>query len=162
MKRNEGCRKRSVEFTVFREGESACITYAEEGVPTHHYKRSLKSGKLTDAVIAELFNEVRRAQAKFAAKHKHIAIEVPRSSSQIKYSIKGDQWMPRGHVLRCLINNDQDSQAVIQIDDQEFQGDGFSRLLKTYVGWGMRIEIVPANHIHRRPALHVCRLDDDE
>jgi hypothetical protein len=31
----------------------------------------------------------------------------------------------------------------------------FGRLVRTYAGWGMRIEFVPEDDTHRRPALVV-------
>jgi hypothetical protein len=31
----------------------------------------------------------------------------------------------------------------------------FGKLLTTYAGWGMRIEFVPEDEVHRRPALEV-------
>ena len=47
----------------------------------------------------------------------------------------------------------------MEIDDQEFGIEEFARLLATYAGWGMRIEFVPEDEIHRRPALQVREPD---
>lgn len=64
-----------------------------------------------------------------------------------------------GRVLRCLINDDENGRAVVEIDDQELGIEEFARLLGTYAGWGMRIEFVPEDEIHRRPALQVREPD---
>ena len=58
-------------------------------------------------------------------------------------------------MLRCLISDDEQGNAVIEIDDQELSAREFSRLLTIYAGWGMRIEFVPEDEVHRRPALEV-------
>jgi hypothetical protein len=67
---------------------------------------------------------------------------------------RSDQWVPRGGVLRCLIH-DEGLQLVVEIDDQELRLEEFGKLLTTYAGWGMRIEFVPDDDVHRRPALEV-------
>ena len=43
-------------------------------------------------------------------------------------------------------------QAVIEIDGRELSIEEFGRMLTTYSGWGMRIEFVPEDEVHRRPA----------
>src|SRR5580704_6428755 len=54
-----------------------------------------------------------------ATEYKHVAFEVPLGSAQIEYFARGDQWVPRGGVLRCLIRDDEHGQLVIHIDQQE-------------------------------------------
>jgi hypothetical protein len=86
---------------------------------------------------------------------------VPLNSPQIEYRERADQWVPRGSVLRCLIS-DEDRQAVIEIDGRELSIEEFGRMLTTYSGWGMRIEFVPEDEVHRRPALEVREPKDNE
>jgi hypothetical protein len=143
------------EVIVTRQGESAVIDYKEKGFPTTHFGIGPEINDLTDEEIVELFNESLRNGAKLAADYKHVAVEVPLGSPQIEYFKAGKQWTPRGGVLRCLIDDDENMQAVIQIDDKELQIEEFGRLLRTYAGWGMRIEFVPEEEIHRRPTLDV-------
>jgi hypothetical protein len=66
-----------------------------------------------------------------------------------------DQWVPRGGVLRCLIQDDEHGQVVVQIDEQALPSKQFGKLLATYAGWGMRIEFVPEDEVHRRPVIEV-------
>jgi len=155
MKRKQRYIARLDEVTITREGEYAVIAYQEEGVPTTHLRIGPEIADMTDEAILELFNETLRAQAQLAAEYKHVAVEVPLGSTQIEYHPNSDQWTPRGGVLRCLISDDEQGNAVIEIDDRELSVREFSRLLTTYAGWGMRIEFVPEDEIHRRPAFEV-------
>jgi hypothetical protein len=149
------------EVIITREGDTAVIQYKEPGVMTTHLRIGDEIAGMTDEEIVELFNETLRAQARLAAEYKHVAVEVPLGSPQISYFEAGDQWTPRGGVLRCLISDNEHGQAVIEIDDQELQMEEFGRLLRTYAGWGMRIEFVPEDEIHRRPTLQVREPDPE-
>jgi hypothetical protein len=53
-------------------------------------------------------------------------------------------------VLRC-----EDLQLVVDVDDAELHLEQFGKLLTTYAGWGIRIEFVPEDEVHRRPVLEV-------
>jgi hypothetical protein len=66
-------------------------------------------------------------------------------------------------VLRCLVEDDENAQLVVAIDDQRLNLEEFGRMLTTRAGWGMRIEFVPDDQLHRRPALEVREPDlEDE
>ena len=155
MKRKERYIARVDEVKIAREGDYALIEYKEEGVPSTRLQIGPEITGMSDAEIVELYNECLRAQAKRAAEYKHVAVEVPLGSAQIKYDAQCDQWVPRGGVLRCLIHDDEHHQAVIEIDEQELPLEQFGKLLTTYAGWGMRIEFVPEDEVHRRPVLEV-------
>lgn len=114
---------------------------------------------MTDAEILDRFNAVMRAQEQMTAEYEHEAVEVPPGSPQVRYFEEGDQWCPRGAVLRCLID-DEDGEAVITIDDQELSQQQFSRLLTTHSGWGMRIVFVPDDEIEQQPRVEVREPED--
>jgi hypothetical protein len=154
MKRKERYIARLDEVNTIREGDYAFIEYKEEGVPTTGLQIGPQIVGMSDEEIVELHNETLRAQAKRAAEYKHVAVEVPLGSAQIEYHARSDQWVPRGSVLRCLIR-DNDLQLVVDVDEQELQLEQFGKLLTTYAGWGMRIEFVPEDEVHRRPILKV-------
>ena len=154
MKRKERYIARLDEVNIIREGDYAFIEYKEEGVPTTRLQIGPQIAGMSDEEILELINESLRAQAKRAAEYKHVAVEVPLGSAQIEYHARSDQWVPRGSVLRCLIR-DNDLQLVVDVDEQELQLEQFGKLLTTYAGWGMRIEFVPEDEVHRRPVLEV-------
>jgi hypothetical protein len=110
---------------------------------------------MSDAEIVKLHNECLRNDAKRAAEYKYMAFEVPLGSAQIEYFVQCDQWVPRSHVLRCLLQSDERGRLLIKIDSQELRSKQFVKLLTTYEGWGMRIEFVPAEEVHRRPIVKV-------
>jgi hypothetical protein len=161
MPRKEQYIARLDEVIITREGEYAIIQYKEEGIMTTHLKIGPEVAGMSDEAILELFNDTLRAQAQLAAEYKHVAIEVPLGSPQIKYFARGDQWCPRGGVLRCLVEDDENGQLVVEIDDQRLSLEEFGRMLTTRAGWGMRIEFVPDDELHRRPALAVREPDSE-
>ncbi len=161
MKRKEQYIARLDEVTIAREGDSAIIRYKEEEIMTTHLKIGPEISSMSDEAILEFFNDTLRTQAQLAAEYKHVAVEVPLGSPQIKYFARGHQWCPRGAVLRCLVEDDENGQLVVGIDDQELSLEEFGRMLTTYAGWGMRIEFVPDDQLHRRPALEVREPDPE-
>lgn len=58
------------------------------------------------------------------------------------YFAPAGQWVPRGAVLRCLIDDSAGAEPVIHVDDHELSLREFGWLLRTYAGWGMRIVFV--------------------
>jgi hypothetical protein len=44
---------------------------------------------------------------------------------------------------------------VVEVDDHELRLEEFGKLLPTYSGWGMPIEFVPHDEVHRHPAHEV-------
>lgn len=161
MKRKERYLVRPDEVNVTRQGETALIQYKEAGVPATHLTLGPKIATLTDAQIVELYNDTLRAQAALAAGYKHVAVEVPLGAPQMRCFKPGDPWVPRGSVLRCEIHDDEDGQLVVGIDDHELSLAAFGRLLVGHAGWGMRIEIVPHDRLHHRPALEVREPDPE-
>jgi hypothetical protein len=155
MKRRERYTASWDEVTITRDGDYAWIAYKEEGIGATRLQIGPEIAEMSDREILELHNEFLRAQAKRAAEYKHVAVEVPLGSAQIEYVDRRDQWVPRGGVLRCLIHDDEEHQSVVEIDEQELHLEQFGKLLTTYAGWGMRIEFVPEDEVHRRPVHEV-------
>ena len=92
-----------------------------------------------------------------------LAVEVPVGSPQIRYFERGDQWTPRGGVLRCVISDGgPDYETTIWIDDKELSLAEFGRMLLTWNGWGMRITVVPDDEIHEQPVIEVREPEDPE
>ena len=161
MKRKERYIVHLDEVSITRDGDSAVIQYKEADVPTTHLKIGPEIAGLSDEAILELFNDTLRAQAKLGAEYKHVAVEVPQGSPQIEYFARGHQWCPRGGVLRCLVEDHENGQLVVGIDDQQLSLQEFGRMLTTYAGWGMRIEFVPEDELHRRPVVEVREPDPE-
>jgi len=162
MKRKKRYIARLDEVIITRESEAAVIQYKESGITATHLAIGPEIAAMTDDEILKRHNECLRAQAELAASYRHVAVEVPLGSPQIEYEPRSRQWVPRSNVLRCLINSDEDNRAVVGIDDHELDAEAFSRMLTVYAGWGLRIEFVPEDDIHRRPALEVREPDEKE
>jgi hypothetical protein len=162
MKRKERYIASLDEVTIARDGDYAWIAYKEQGIRSTRLQIGPEIAGMNDLEILELYNECLRAEAKRAAEYKHVAVEVPLGSAQIKYDARCDQWVPRGGVLRCLIQDDEHRQLVVEIDEHELSLEKFGKLLTTYAGWGMRIEFVPEDEVHRRPAREVREPQPEE
>ena len=66
-----------------------------------------------------------------------------------------------GNVLRCAIDEDPTGQLVIQIDDRRLELEEFGCLLTSFMGSGVRMEVVPKHAIDRRPELQVREVVPD-
>jgi len=116
---------------------------------------------MTDLQILDKFNQTVAAMKRMAAEYHHMPIEIPPGQPQVEYFEPGDQWTPRGHVLRCVIDDGgPGGEAVIHIDDREFSLAEFGRLLRTHAGWGMRITFVPDDALEQEPPVEVREPDE--
>jgi len=65
-------------------------------------------------------------------------------------------WIPRGDVLRCIIDDaGPDGAVTIHIDNEELSLDDFGCLLRSYAGWGMRIAFVPEDSVTENPRVEI-------
>jgi hypothetical protein len=118
------------EVTITRSGEDAIIEYRDPKVATTHLSIGPEVQQMSDQEILEILNKTITAMERMAAEYEHIAIEIPPGQPQIEYSKESMQWVPRGHVLRCIIDDGgPDFQAVVHIDDHELSLCEFGRLL---------------------------------
>jgi hypothetical protein len=143
------------EVTVTRDGDCARIEYKEAGIAVTTLEIGPEIAEMSDSEIVEAHNQVLRNEAKQATEYKHAVFEVPLGSAQIEYFAQCDQWVPRSCVLRCLIQIAEDGEIIVKIDGRDLRLKQFGRLLAVHGGWGMRIEFVPADEVHRRPVLQV-------
>lgn len=107
-------------------------------------------------------DEVTISREEDAAAYVHIALEIPPGQPQIQHMRKSAQWVPRGAVLRCVLESGRDGEAVVCIDDHELTVREFSRLLATCAGWGMRITFVPDDELEREPRIDMREPEGDE
>jgi hypothetical protein len=143
------------EVVVTREGDFARIQYRERDITDALLHIGPEIGEMRDQEIVELHNEYLRNDGRQVDEDRQVVFEVPLGSAQIEYFARCDQWVPRSRVLRCLIRDVKDGRFVVTIDGQKLQLKQFVKLLATYEGWGMRIEFVPEDEVHRRPSLEV-------
>ena len=119
---------------ISREGEYGIIEYIESNVSGVQLKIGPKIQGMSDQEILDCHNRILRMQKQLALEYEHIAIEIPEGRPQIKYYRRGNQWAPRGDVLRWL--------------------------LTTYAGWGMRIVFVPDDRTYEEPEIEIRDPDD--
>ena len=147
---------------ISRDGEYGIIEYVEINVSPTHLKIGPEIQGMTDKEILDCHNRILQTQQQMALEYEHVAVEIPEGRPQIKYFAPGDQWTPRGDVLRCVIEDSgADGEAVIHIDDRELSLADFGRLLTTYAGWGMRIIFVPDDRIYEEPEIEIRERDDE-
>jgi hypothetical protein len=149
------------EVRITRQGDAAIIEYADERVGTTHFGLGPAVQQMTDQEILDRWNECLLAQERLAAQYEHVAVEIPPGKPQIEYFERGYQWVPRGHVLRCVVDDGgPEGEPVIHIDDHELSWEEFGRLLVTHAGWGMRIVFVPDDELHEAPRVEVREPDE--
>lgn len=150
------------EVRITREGGTAIIENADPGISVAHLTVGPQIRDMSDAAILELFNLTIDAQDELAAEYDNVVVEVPPGRPQITYSQGTDQWVPRGQVLRCFIEDDENGELIVCVDEQELRLAEFGKLLKTYAGWGMRIAFVPDDLVTEEPEVQVHEPDDEE
>jgi hypothetical protein len=151
------------EVNISRDGDAAVIEFADPSVSTTHFKIGRQVRQMSDQAILNMFNNMIAARDQLAAEYENIVIEVPPGQPQIKHSERSDQWVPRGDVLRCFIEDGgPDGEMTIYIDDQELSLGEFGRLLLTHAGWGMRIAFVPDDLVEEEPEVEVREPRDGE
>src|SRR5208337_4312905 len=75
---------------------------------------------MSDADIVEMYNEILDAQWRLLQQWDKTVIEEPLGEKQIDNHEDSDQWVPRGDVLRCIIDDaGTDGEVTIHIDDKE-------------------------------------------
>jgi hypothetical protein len=151
------------DVTISRNGDMAIITYHDPDVMITHFKPGGNIKKLTDGQILDQFNQTIAARNMLAAAYEHVAVEIPPGRPQIEYFEAGDQWTPRGDVLRCIVAGDgrNEDDVFVHIDENELSLREFGKLLSTCSGWGMRLIFVPEDELEKTPAIEVREPDKD-
>ncbi len=146
---------------ISREDETAVIEYADPSIRGVHLQAGPALATMTDAEVLELFNGMLEAQDEFAAGVDPTLTEIPPGLPQIEYPERGNQWVPRGQVLRCHIEDDAEGGTVIHIDDVELDLAAFGRMLQVFSGFGMHIAFVDEEEVTEEPEI-VMREPDDK
>lgn len=138
---------------ITRDGNDAIIDHAD---PKLSRARITGIATMTDAEIVEMYNQILDSQWTLLEAWDKTVDEEPPGENQIEYHENSDQWVPRGDVLRCIIDDGgPDGEVVIHIDDQELSLREFGRLLRVHTGWGMRIEFVSQEFITENPTVKI-------
>jgi hypothetical protein len=150
------------EVRIRREGDDAIIEFHDQAVAVTYMRIGHCVHRMSDRQILDEFNRVVADEQRAAAEYQHVAVEIPAGRPQIAYSDAAAQWVPRGGVLRCVIDDGgPDCEAILYIDEQALSLQEFGRLLCTYAGWGMRIVFVPEGDLGTTPRIEVCEPDEE-
>jgi hypothetical protein len=145
---------------ISREGEDAIIEFLDPEVATTHLRIGPQVQDMTDEDVLLVFNQVIAAQIRNRDElGEYVAVEIPIGSPQVEHQPETvNEWVPRGAVLRCVIEDgggEDGDLPIIHVDDREFDCEEFGRMLLTYAGWGMRIVFVPDDELDRPPKIAV-------
>ena len=146
---------------ITREGNAAVIEYADDAVATTRFTIGAKKlAAMTDEQVLDMWNESIAAREEYARGLTYTATEIPAGNPQLEFLEEADQWVPRGHVVRCQVLSDAAippalDEPFISIDGRDFTLAEFMTMVGTFGGWGMRIEFVHASELHQRPKLRV-------
>lgn len=147
------------EVRITRRDGHAIIEYADESVMTTHLKFD-DVDTLTEEEILEAHNELILSEQEARRKYEHVAIEIPPGRPQIEHLAEAGQWVPRGHVLRCLVE-DKGNEVRVVVDGRVLTQAEFGKMLTTFSGWGMRIAFVPEDELHEPPHIEVRERGED-
>ena len=141
---------------ITRDGNEATIEHADANAPTAHLTIGPGIATMTDADIMAMYNGILDAQWALLQEWDRTVTEEPPGQPQIDYHEGSEQWVPRGEVLRCIVDDGgPNGEVIIHIDDQELSLKDFGRLLSVYAGWGMRIAFVPEEFVTENPKVKI-------
>ena len=142
------------EVKITRDGDSVLIEYADDSIISTRLVLGPEVEQMTDAEILDHHNEILIGQQQLRDDYEHEAVEVPPGRPQIEYDVLSQTWVPRGDVLRCVIEDGVGEEGpTLFIDDHGLTLKEFGKLLETYAGWGMRLTFVPDDELDEEPCI---------
>lgn len=114
MRRKKPVRAALDQVRISRDGKAAVIEHADTAISTTHLTIGDAIDGMTDLEILDVYNSVIDAQEQSLRDWDNTITEIPLGRPQIKFSPGSAQWVPRGEVLRCIIEDDEKGEAVIR------------------------------------------------
>ena len=141
---------------ITRDGNDAIIEYADPEISGTRLTIGPQIGTMTDREIVDVFNGAKAALEGLLPAWNKTVVEIQPGKRQIEYHKETGEWVPRGDVLRCVIDDGgPDGAVTIHIDNEELSLDDFGRLLRSYAGWGMRIAFIPEDSVTENPKVEI-------
>ena len=141
---------------ITREGCDAIIDHFDTSLSSVRVAIGPGIATMTDADIVETYNDILNAQSRLLQQWDKTVVEEPPVEKQIDYHENSEQWVPRGDLLRCTIDDGGPNEEVtIHVDDQELSLAEFGRLLSVHAGWGMRIAFVSEEFVTENPTIKI-------
>jgi hypothetical protein len=142
------------EVRITREEGSAIIEYGNPEIATTYFTiGEARLATMTDADVLALWNSGLAAQDELRRSLTYVATEVPVGEQQLRQSEHTGEMVARGEIVRCVIEGAPESagDVFVSVDGRDLTLLEFAKMLSSYQGWGMRIEIVPDDELHQRP-----------
>ena len=156
MRKKNPIRAMIDQVRITRDGNDAIIEYADPEISDTRLTIGPQIKTMSDRDIVDVFNGVMDAQSTLLPGWNKTVVEVQPGKQQIEFHKDSGQWLPRGDVLRCIIDDcGPDGEVIIHIDKHELSLSDFGRLLRVYAGWGMRIAFVPEDYVTENPKVEV-------
>ncbi len=144
------------EVTITRGQGAAVIEFLESGIAPTQLQIGPRVRSMTDLEILECFNASLRDEQGAVDDSNFVVLEIPPGHRQLEFFAAGQQWVPRGAVVRCVVDDSgPGGEAVVYVDDVELSLDDFGKMLATFSGWGMRVCFVPQERLNEPPAIEV-------
>lgn len=140
---------------ISRTGGDAIIEYADSAVPTIRLSIGPQLREMTDDDVLELHNDAVRRMEHCESESEHVAIEIPLGRQQLRRTEPSGPLVPRGDVVRSVIDRDAGGRLQMRVDDHALSLEDLGRMLETYAGWGMRMVFVPRDEVHVDPLIDV-------
>ena len=146
------------EVRITREGDAAIIEYGDPNIATTHFTIGAdKLATMTDADVLALWNDGIEATDELRRSLTYVATELPVGEPQLKACELSGDLVARGDIVRCIIEDRPESadDLFVSVDGRDLTLLQFAKMLGSYTGWGMRVEIVPDDELHERPKRRV-------
>ena len=141
---------------ITRDGNDVIIEYADPNISGTRVTIGPRLKSMSDREIVDLFNGMMAAQRSLMQDWDRTVTEIQPGRPQIEYRKDTDQWVPRGDVLRCVLDDGgTDGEVTVYIDNEELSLAEFGKLLRVHAGWGMRIAFVPEERLTEIPKIVV-------
>lgn len=109
---------------------------------------------MTDEEILRLHNNIVWSQQRLIAESK--PREMADGVRQIEFDKRHKCWSMHSEVLRCELTSGSDAnELVVCIDDNEQSWDELGQMLNSYMGWGMRITLLPQEQLFSPPSSEI-------
>ena len=149
------------EVTITRNGDEAIIEYPDQRIGTTHFRLGPEVQQMTDGDILDRWIACVRGMEQARAAYAHVAVEIPPGRPQIGYFERGDQWTPRGDVLRCEIDDGgpaaNRSSTLTTTSCPGVSSAAFSRRMPA---GGMRIVFVPDDELDEEPRIEIREAEE--
>jgi hypothetical protein len=142
------------EVRITRKGDAAVIEYGDLEIATTNFVVGAEQlARMSDEEILELWNSGIEATDELRRALSYVATEIPVGQPQLETSEITGELVARGEIVRCVIENRAEAgdDLFVSVDGKDLTLRQFAKMIESYTGWGMRVEIVPHDELHVRP-----------